>query len=137
MLCIIFSGGFDPTNLTDSIRQLYISGQGWLAPLPWCEDFRFHLDNIFTRFKMVSRKKETGTKTVKKVDMYDIFKPHEECSQPRKVLIEGTPGIGKTTYCHKLAYDWALKSEEAKDLFQRSEERRVGKECRSRWSPYH
>ena len=23
------------------------------------------------------------------------------------------------------------------DIFQRSEERRVGKECRSRWSPYH
>ena len=22
-------------------------------------------------------------------------------------------------------------------LFRRSEERRVGKECRSRWSPYH
>ena len=22
-------------------------------------------------------------------------------------------------------------------LYQRSEERRVGKECRSRWSPYH
>ena len=24
-----------------------------------------------------------------------------------------------------------------KDLSKRSEERRVGKECRSRWSPYH
>ena len=23
------------------------------------------------------------------------------------------------------------------ELFARSEERRVGKECRSRWSPYH
>ena len=23
------------------------------------------------------------------------------------------------------------------NIFQRSEERRVGKECRSRWSPYH
>src|SRR3712207_7394456 len=23
------------------------------------------------------------------------------------------------------------------DIFMRSEERRVGKECRSRWSPYH
>ena len=23
------------------------------------------------------------------------------------------------------------------DHFRRSEERRVGKECRSRWSPYH
>ena len=30
-------------------------------------------------------------------------------------LLEGVPGLGKT----------------------RSEERRVGKECRSRWSPYH
>ena len=29
----------------------------------------------------------------------------------------------------------ALADEEA--LFDRSEERRVGKECRSRWSPYH
>src|SRR2546422_5943654 len=26
---------------------------------------------------------------------------------------------------------------ELRDLFLRSEERRVGKECRSRWSPYH
>ena len=24
-----------------------------------------------------------------------------------------------------------------KDIAERSEERRVGKECRSRWSPYH
>ena len=27
--------------------------------------------------------------------------------------------------------------EEKYHLFPRSEERRVGKECRSRWSPYH
>ena len=27
--------------------------------------------------------------------------------------------------------------EKAKDFADRSEERRVGKECRSRWSPYH
>ena len=43
------------------------------------------------------------------VDMFQIFQPHEECSQPRRVLIEGQPGMGKTTYCHKLAYDWARK----------------------------
>ena len=29
------------------------------------------------------------------------------------------------------------KRDEAKALLLRSEERRVGKECRSRWSPYH
>ena len=30
-----------------------------------------------------------------------------------------------------------LRSELAANPFKRSEERRVGKECRSRWSPYH
>ena len=29
------------------------------------------------------------------------------------------------------------KPSNVKELFERSEERRVGKECRSRWSPYH
>ena len=29
--------------------------------------------------------------------------------RPRTVLIEGEPGIGKTTYCKKYAYDWATK----------------------------
>ena len=33
--------------------------------------------------------------------------------------------------------DRAQVIEEAKILLGRSEERRVGKECRSRWSPYH
>ena len=30
-----------------------------------------------------------------------------------------------------------LNLEECRDILTRSEERRVGKECRSRWSPYH
>ena len=58
---------------------------------------------------MVSRKKERGIKSLETVSVNDIFKPHEECPQPRTVLIEGNPGIGKTTYCNKLAYDWATK----------------------------
>ena len=47
----------------------------------------------------------------------------------------------KTVICHA-GYDWNrygyLKEEWVeKSLQTRSEERRVGKECRSRWSPYH
>ena len=34
-------------------------------------------------------------------------------------------------------YLWALLTARAKAKLRRSEERRVGKECRSRWSPYH
>ena len=32
---------------------------------------------------------------------------------------------------------WMLKTELGIVIVLRSEERRVGKECRSRWSPYH
>ena len=39
--------------------------------------------------------------------MFQIFQPHKECSQPKRVLIEGQPGMGKTTYCHKIAFNWA------------------------------
>ena len=35
-----------------------------------------------------------------------------------------------------VAAKFGLAKKDADDLY-RSEERRVGKECRSRWSPYH
>ena len=38
-----------------------------------------------------------------------------------------SPGLGRS---HMPRSSWAREP-------QRSEERRVGKECRSRWSPYH
>ena len=38
------------------------------------------------------------------------------------ILLEGARRVGKSTIAEKTT---------------RSEERRVGKECRSRWSPYH
>ena len=33
--------------------------------------------------------------------------------------------------------DWELNQKQRIEKMARSEERRVGKECRSRWSPYH
>ena len=34
-------------------------------------------------------------------------------------------------------YAYLIAKHEGGDFLCRSEERRVGKECRSRWSPYH
>ena len=90
---ISLPGSFDSTEVVSGIRQLYIIREGWLAPFPWCEEFHFHLDDIFTRLKMVSRKKTRGATTSNIVEMSAIFQPHEECPKPRTVLIEGKPGM--------------------------------------------
>ena len=49
--------------------------------------------------------------------MTAIFTAHGGCQKPRTVLIEGDPGMGKTTYCQKLAYDWATRQEEWDESF--------------------
>ena len=76
-------------------------------PVPWCDSFSFQLDNIFTRLRIVAKEKTRGKTTKELTSMTSIFTPHEDCQQPLVVLIEGEPGIGKTSYCQKLAYDWA------------------------------
>ena len=104
------------------IRQKYKRHEGWLAPFSWCEDFHFQLSDIYTRLRMVSReKKARATAEQRVVETTEIFKPHEECKQPRKVLIEGKPGMGKTTYCNKVAYDWAINIKNEGDCFSEFE----------------
>ena len=71
------------------------------------------MNDIFTRLKIVNREKTRGTLTDDEItNMTAIFRPHPKCQKPRKVLIEGDPGMGKTTYSQKLAYDWANKQNE-------------------------
>ena len=98
-----------PTDIVEKIRQLYRTREQRLLPVPWCEDFSFHLNEIFTRLKIVSKEKTQGILTDDITNMTAIFKAHEECQRPRTVLIEGDPGMGKSTYCQKLAIDWATK----------------------------
>ena len=114
--CILFSWGYPffhfppldfPEKLVEVIRQDYKGAV--LCPFPWCEnELQLKLSTIFTRLQINSRKKERSKLTDDTVNMTDVFKPHPECDNPRVVLIEGNPGMGKTTYCQKLAYDWSV-----------------------------
>src|SRR5256885_11315505 len=65
------------------------------------------------------------------------------CSQMKGLaILIGDIGAGKTTLARRLLDSLPENEYEAALLViihsgVRSEERRVGKECRSRWSPYH
>ncbi|KAL9988296.1 hypothetical protein ACROYT_G002727 [Oculina patagonica] len=97
-----------PDKLEELIRRDYKGAV--LCPFTWCEDeLQLELSNIFTRLKIISKKKERARPTDDIVNMTDVFKSSKECDKPRVVLIEGHPGMGKTTYCQKLAYDWSVE----------------------------
>ncbi|XP_067042154.1 protein NLRC3-like isoform X2 [Acropora muricata] len=99
-----------PSHVIEGIRQVYLKCEGVILPVPWCEEFSFQIEDIFTRLRIVNKEKTRGIVTTKEVtNMTTIFTPHEYCKQPLIVLIEGEPGMGKTTYCQKLVFDWASK----------------------------
>ena len=53
-----------------------------------------------------------------------------------KKYVEAAKNIDRQTL-YEAADAISLVKKNATAKFDRSEERRVGKECRSRWSPYH
>ena len=96
----------NPERFVQYIKRNYKSAV--LCPFPWCEDeLQFKLADIFTRLQIVSKTRERS-KLTGNVNMTDVFRPHAECENPRVVLVEGNPAMGKTTYCRKLAHDWSL-----------------------------
>ena len=99
-----------PSHVIEGIRQVYQKCEGMIVPIPWCDKLSFQMENIFTRLKLVEKEKTRGITTTKEVtNMTGIFTAHKSCKEPLIVLIEGEPGMGKTTYCQKLVFDWASK----------------------------
>ena len=99
-----------PSHVIERIRQVYQNREGVILPVPWCDEFNFRIEDIFTRLRIVEKEKTRGIATTREVtNMTSIFTPHECCEQPMIVLIEGGHGIGKTIYSQKLAFDWASK----------------------------
>ena len=106
-----------------------------LRPLLWDNTIQLPLEKVYTRLKIISRQKP-GDQTklerwdyaflpglfllddikararAEEVDPCDIFGLLKKDGHVM-TIIEGSPGIGKTTLCLKLAYDWANQSSSA------------------------
>ena len=75
-----------------------------------------------------------------KEELYSAILDHRACLHdaldPLQKVSEAIKRKDDRAVFEGIAFD-ALNQYECDPEFQRSEERRVGKECRSRWSPYH
>ena len=74
-----------------------------LKPLLWENTLKLPMEDVYTRLRILSRRKTDFQLGHDEVGMYDIFVAPDDVT----VLVEGSPGIGKTTFCLKIAYDWA------------------------------
>ena len=77
-----------------------------LRPLLWDNTIQLPIEQVYTRLKIVSRGKLASQIKDDDVNVFDIFKV-SDMGEDVMTIVEGSPGIGKTTFCLKLAYDWA------------------------------
>src|ERR1041385_1181226 len=70
---------------------------------------------------------------------FDIEKKTRDWPNNMTTIVELSPHIAPsfTKMLPQRTPVWSIPSAIGSAILSRSEERRVGKECRSRWSPYH
>ena len=60
-----------------------------------CKEGAFHVDSLTASHSSVT------------TDIHKVFVPKGDSAAPRRILIEGAPGIGKTVLAKEIAYQWA------------------------------
>ncbi|XP_074629292.1 NLR family CARD domain-containing protein 4-like isoform X2 [Acropora palmata] len=89
------------SNVVKFLKKEY-NRRADFSPLLWSKHMKLQLKEVYTKLRVVSKGEAEGSE----IDVDDIFGSSEEDNDP-VVLVEGSPGIGKTTFCLKLAHDWA------------------------------
>ncbi|XP_070559006.1 NACHT, LRR and PYD domains-containing protein 3-like [Ptychodera flava] len=95
-----------------------------LQPMPWMKRVTVDLGKTFSSLRLMDSQSrrllreekalDAGLSTTvgrslrSDIDVQQIFSPLEFDGSiiPKRILMEGEAGIGKTTLCRKLAYDW-------------------------------
>ncbi|CAH1232829.1 NLRP3 [Branchiostoma lanceolatum] len=99
---------FPLAQCQDSLMSHYKTRLSYLHPLAWNETFTMKIEDIFTTVDLVTQTQQ-GANIERHAlpSTVDALTTRPDCPKPRRILIEGNAGIGKTTEVSKLAFDWA------------------------------
>ena len=74
----------------------------------WSSVCQVELDQIYTRLSLVKKEKiPTGTVQSNLTDYSELFTSNKKGIVPKRILVQGETGIGKSTFVKKVALDWA------------------------------
>ena len=101
----------DPLHVNECQAQLrihYNTAMSQVRITPWDRNNTVHVDEVYTNLSWIRDVRTPSGTTKKELDDYtDIFKGHRRVANPKRMLVYGRPGIGKSTFSQKLAVDWA------------------------------
>ncbi|ELU05686.1 hypothetical protein CAPTEDRAFT_213716 [Capitella teleta] len=95
-------------SLRAELRSHYKRRLASIRPMPWQQDIYLNLTDVFVERQLKLKTNYKGDERI--VTMDDLFTPQQTKEIPRRLLIEGNPGIGKSTICQTLAHEWGEQS---------------------------
>ncbi|CAH3180188.1 unnamed protein product [Porites lobata] len=76
--------------------------------VPWDQSSAVHIDEIYTQLSWLMDEKKPSGVTQKELKHYtDIFDGGRLGHTPKRILVHGRPGIGKTVFTQKATFDWS------------------------------
>lgn len=111
----------DPIFVQECQRQLrshYNTTMSQVRITPWEKDSIVNIEEVYTKLSWWRHvKRPNGTTNQEINDYTEVFKGYGRSTSPKRILVYGRTGIGKSTFSQKIAVDWANEKEEVLKRF--------------------